>query len=102
MVSTATKEQAHELVERLDPAQVKVVVEQMEKLLDPLEYALKNAPFEDEEISDEENLRAAEFRANRTLGDATSHEDLLKEFGITQDDVDRVCSEPFKESGLCD
>jgi hypothetical protein len=85
MIYAATKEQAHELIERIDPAQVAIVVDLLEKLLDPLEYALKNAPFEDEEISEEERLAVAKAKAE--TGPGTSMEDFLTELGLTYDDL---------------
>ena len=88
MAYAATKEQAHELIERIDPAQVQVVVELMERLLDPLEHALKNAPFEDEEISEEERL--AVERAKAENGPKTSMEDFLAELGWTYDDLKKA------------
>lgn len=63
MSPTETRERAHELIERMPPTQIPVAVELLEKMLDPLSLALANAPYEDEEISDDEELSAARARA---------------------------------------
>lgn len=82
MPQAATKEHAHELIERMAPAQVPVAVELLEKMLDPVSLALANAPFEDELISEEEEQAAARARAEP--GPGTTMEDLLAEYGLTQ------------------
>ncbi len=55
MAHAETRQHAHELIERMAPGQVSAAVELLEKMLDPVSLALANAPFEDEEISEEEN-----------------------------------------------
>ena len=49
-----TKQQAYELIYRMAPGQVSVVVSLLKIILDPVDRAIANAPFEDEEISEEE------------------------------------------------
>ncbi len=85
MSNAATKEQAHDLIERIDPEQMPVVVELLEKLLDPLTVALENAPFENEEIGPEEELAVG--RAKLETGPGTSMEDLLAEYGLTLEEL---------------
>jgi len=85
MADAATKEHAHELIDRIDPAQVAQAVAFLEKLLDPLEFALANAPFEDEEIGEDEKRAVA--RAKAETGPGTSMEDLLAEFGLTVEEL---------------
>jgi hypothetical protein len=92
MADAATKEHAHELIDRIDPAQVVQAVAFLEKLLDPLEFALANAPFEDEEIGAEEKRASAEAQIGGYRG-TTTHEEMLMEFGITQEDVDNFLPE---------
>jgi hypothetical protein len=100
MAQTATKEHAHELIERMAPAQVPVAVEILEKMLDPVSLALANAPFEDELISEEEELAAARARAEGYRGSVTSHEELLKEFGLTPEEFERMGQEPLDEEEI--
>ena len=48
------------LLSHLAPEQVTAIVHLMEVMLDPLSRKLANAPLEDEEISEEEELAVAE------------------------------------------
>jgi len=43
-----SKEQAHELIERLASSQISVVVSLLETMLDPVSRAIANAPVDDE------------------------------------------------------
>ncbi|HME00974.1 MAG TPA: hypothetical protein VKM93_27150 [Terriglobia bacterium] len=88
MSTSDPKEQAHQLIERLPPAQVAAVVGLLEAMLDPVSRAVANAP------TDEEPLTAEESRA---LDDAQNwlkhnrgipHERVLAELGITQKAID--------------
>jgi hypothetical protein len=88
MADTATKEHAHELIERLDPERVPVVVDWLEKMLDPVSLAQANAPLEDEQISAEEELAVARVKAETSPG--SSMEDVLAEFGLTLEELRRM------------
>ena len=55
-------EHAQQLLSHLAPGQVAAVVHLMEAMLDPLSWALANAPPEDEEISEDEQQAVAEAR----------------------------------------
>jgi len=85
MPYAATKEHAHELIERIDPDKVSFVVELLEKMLDPLSLALANAPFEDEAISEDEERSVAKAKAEP--GPGTSMEEFLLEFGLSTDEL---------------
>jgi hypothetical protein len=95
MAYAATKEHAHELIDRIDPERVPVVVELLEKMLDPVSLALANAPFEDEEISEREELAVA--RAKAETGPGTSMEDLLAEYGLTVDELAKMELPPLDD-----
>jgi len=88
MAYTATRELAHELIDRMAPAQVPAAVELLAKMLDPVTLALANAPFEDEAISAEEEMDAAAAMAE--TGPTTSMEDLLAEYGVTIDELRKM------------
>jgi len=88
MAYVATKERAHQLIERMVPEQVPVAVDALERLIDPVAYSLANAPFEDEEISEEEEEAVARARAE--TGPGTSMEDLMVELGFSAEDIERV------------
>lgn len=95
MANATTKERAHELIERMPPEKVPAAVEALTKVFDPVAYSLANAPFEDEEISEDENRVAAEARARGYVGSQNSHEELLKELGLTLEDWDRMADQPI-------
>ena len=54
------KQHAHELIDRLPPAQVTALVGLLESISDPVSAALRNAPLDDEPESDEEKQAVAE------------------------------------------
>jgi hypothetical protein len=94
---TATdKQQAHDLIERLEQAQVPTAVRFLEfMLLDPVSRSIATAPVDDETLTAEEEhalLRADEWLKERG-GRGIPHEDVLAEFGLT------VQSFPLKENG---
>ena len=95
MAYAATKERAHELIDRMEPEKVPVVVDLLEKMVSPVPPSLANAPFEDEEISDDENRVAAEARARGYVASPDSHAELLQELGLTLEDFDRMAREPL-------
>jgi hypothetical protein len=95
MAYAATKERAHELIDRLEPEEVPALVELLEKIADPVRRSLVDAPFEDEKISDEENEAAARARAEP--GPGTSMEEFLAEMGLTQEDLDGVGQRSLQE-----
>jgi hypothetical protein len=90
-VATNPKQQAHELIDRLSTGQASAVVTLITSMLDPVDRAIANAPFEDEEISEEENRAVAASKAWLAdhPGEGIPHEELLAEFGINPEDLDR-------------
>jgi hypothetical protein len=90
LVSTNTKQQAHELIDRMVPSQVSAVVTLLEAMLDPVAVALANAPYDDEPVSEEEAREIAEARASLARGEGISHEEVLAEFGLTSEDFERM------------
>jgi hypothetical protein len=94
-----TKEHAHELIDRMAPGQVAAVVGLMEILLDPVARSLANAPFEDEPISDEENRAVAASKEWLKQNAPIPHEEILAEFGLSQEDFDRMGRTPLEPHG---
>lgn len=94
-----TKEQAHELIDRMAPSQVSAVVGLLETMLDPVARSLANAPFDDEPISDEENRAVAASKEWLKLNDPIAHEEILAEFGLTEEDFDRMGRIPIESHG---
>jgi hypothetical protein len=93
MAITATKprQQAHELIDRLSAGQVSAVVGLLQTMLDPVDRAIANAPFEDEPISEEEERAVAASKAwlAEHPGGGIPHEEVLREFGLTPEDFRR-------------
>ena len=91
MATSATnpKQQAHELIERMSTGQVSAVVGLLETMLDPVDRAIANAPFEDEPISEEETRAVAASKAwlAEHPGEGIPHEELLAEFGLNPEDL---------------
>lgn len=91
MATTAAspKQQAHELIDRLSTAQASAVVGLINSMLDPVDRAIANAPFEDEEISEEEERAVAASKAwlKEHPGEGIPMEELLTEFGANPDDI---------------
>ncbi|HEX5235247.1 MAG TPA: hypothetical protein VFW25_07960 [Silvibacterium sp.] len=83
-VAANSKQQAHELIERMSAAQVSAVVGLLETMLDPFSLVLANAPIDDEPVSEEEKRDIAEARAAIARGEVVSHEEVLAEFGLTR------------------
>jgi len=78
------KQQAHELIERLSPGQVKAVARLLEEMLDPVARAIANAPADDEPETEQERQGVAESKKwfERHSGEGTSHEEVLADFNL--------------------
>jgi hypothetical protein len=78
------KQRAHDLIDRLDPAQLSAVVPLLQiMLLDPVSRSLAAAPVEGEAISPDEAAALDQARASLDCGEGVSHEDILREFGLS-------------------
>jgi hypothetical protein len=86
-----TKEKAHELIERIAPSQLSAVVGLLETMLDPVSRAIANAPIDDEPESEGERQAVAASKAwmAQHPGEGIPHEDILAEFGLSGDDLER-------------
>ncbi len=82
------KQQAHELIDRISTAQASAIVGLITSMIDPVERAIANAPFEDEEISEEETRAVAASKAwlAEHPGEGIPHEEILREFGLSPED----------------
>ena len=81
------KQQAHQLLERLTPAQFTAVAQLLEVLAtgqESLLYSLSKTPVEDEEITAETTAALDSARNSLALGEGISHEEILREFGLTK------------------
>lgn len=94
--SRDTKQQAHELIDRMAPGQLAAVVGLMKIVLDPVDRAIANVPFEDEEISEEEIRAVAASKAWLKDHDPIPNEEVLAEFGLTAEDFERMGRTPLE------
>lgn len=92
--ATDPKQEAHELIERLSTGQVIAAVGLFKAMLDPVSIALANAPIDDEPVSDEEARDIAAARALFARGEGIPHEEVLREFGLTTEDFERMENTP--------
>ena len=87
--ATNPKQEAQELIERISTAQASAIVTLITSMLDPVDRAIANAPFEDEEISGEESLAVAASKAwlAEHPGEGIPHDEILREFGTNPEDL---------------
>src|SRR3974377_1908296 len=94
--ATNTKQQAHELIERLAPSQLSALLGLMETMLDPVARSIANAPVEDEPISEEEARAVEASKAWLKDHKPIPHEDVLAEFGLSAQDFERMGRTPLE------
>lgn len=95
-VATNPKQEAHELIDSMAPGQVAAVVGLLKIMLDPVSVALANAPYDDEPVSAEEAREIAEARASLARGEGIPHEEVLREFGLSPEDFERMGRTPLE------
>jgi hypothetical protein len=70
-------------VDRLAPSQLTAIRGVLEVMLDPIARSIANAPVEQEEITPEMASELDRAKASLERGEGISHEDILREFGVT-------------------
>lgn len=93
------KQLAHELIERMAPGQLSAVVSLLEIMLDPLARTLANAPFDDEPVSEDEARQIAASRDSLARGEVIFHEEMLADFGLSNEDFERMGRTPIDPHG---
>jgi hypothetical protein len=79
----ATKQQLHDLIERLPDDEIPTVYRLLAGLLaDPLWLVNFTAPEDDEPYTAEQRVHDAEAQADIDSGAGIPHEDILREFGL--------------------
>lgn len=84
------RQQAHELIERLSPGQVRAVAQLLEEMVDPVSRAIAHAPYDDEPLTPEEEKALDEAREWFKHNKGIPHEQVMAELGIAQEDIDRL------------
>ena len=89
LASRDAKQHAYELIDRMAPSQVYAVVGLLETMLDPVSRAIANAPFDDEAETEDERQAVAASKAwlAEHPGQGISHEEILREFGLSAEDI---------------
>lgn len=90
MADTQTRQLAHDLIDRMAPGQVSVVVSLLEIMLDPMARSLANALPEDEPISEEETHAVSVSRAWLDEHQPIPNEEILADLGLTSKDFERM------------
>lgn len=84
MATHTQNEQAHELIDQLEPGQLRAVVHLLEVMIDPLAYSIANASVEDEEILPQTADELDAAHASIARGEGIPHEEILRQFGAKQ------------------
>jgi len=84
MDAQTEKEQAHELVEQLDPNQLFAVVRLLQVMIDPVARSIANAPIEDEEILPQTAAELDAAHDSIARGEGIPHEEILRQFELKQ------------------
>jgi len=81
------KQHAHQLLDQLDPSQLEAVVRLLEVMTDPEAASIRNAPIDDEPVTEEEERAVAAskewFKNNRGIPMA----EVAAELGLTMEQV---------------
>ncbi len=87
MTSTETRQHVHSLIDQLPPTQLAVIESLLSVMLDPAAYSLRNAPIEDEEISEEEEQAVARSKEWFKHNEGTRFQDVVAELGFSMDQI---------------
>jgi hypothetical protein len=78
------RQRAHQLLDQLDAGQFDAVVRLLEVMVEPLVRSLALAPVEEEEITPDTAASLDRARASLARGEGIPHEEILREFGLSQ------------------
>lgn len=80
----SSREQAHQLIDRLPESQLSALVGLLETIVDPVSAALQSAPLDDEEETEEERAAVAEARRSfeRNGGKGLAHAEAMRRLGM--------------------
>ena len=80
----SSREQAHQLIDRLPDSQLSALVGLLETIVDPATAALRSAPLDDEGETDQERAAVAEARRSleRNGGKGVSHVEAMRRLDL--------------------
>ena len=76
------RQHAHQLIDRLPDSQLSALVGLLETIVDPVHAALRNAPLDDEEESEEERAAVAQGRRSLKGGKGVAHSEAMRRLGL--------------------
>ncbi len=81
---SGNRRHAHQLIDRLPESQLSALVGLLETIIDPVTAALRDAPFDDEEETDQERAAIAEARYSLqgNAGRGVSHAEAIRRLGL--------------------
>lgn len=79
-----TRQQAHQLIDRMPETQLAGLVQFLETIVDPVATALRNAPFDDEPETDDEKAAITEARTwlQQNGGKGIPHTEAMRRLGL--------------------
>lgn len=78
------RQQAHALLDMLPAEKLNAVRSLLEVMVEPLSRSLALAPVEEEDVTPETVTALNRARASLARGEGVSHEEILREFGLSQ------------------
>jgi hypothetical protein len=82
-----TRQHAHELIDRMPETQLSALVGLLETIVDPVAVALRDAPIDDEPMTEEEERAVKESREWFKHNPGIPFEQVVAELGFTMEDV---------------
>jgi|SRR5579883_2471617 hypothetical protein len=89
-----TRQHLHHLIDQFPESKLEAIKEQLEEQLDPFSRKLANAPYEDEEITEDEERKVEEAREWLKHNKAIPMEEVLADFGLTMESFERMGTTP--------
>ena len=86
-MSDTRREHAHQLIDRLPETQLSALVGLLETIVDPVAAALRNAPVDDEPMTEEEERAVNEAREWLKHNPGIPFEQVVAELGFTMEEV---------------
>jgi hypothetical protein len=94
---TVSREHAHELIDQLPEAQLSGLIGFLETIVDPVATALRNAPLDDEPVTDADRRAIAAADEWLRHNEPIPLEEVLKDFGLTMTDWETMGQTPLPE-----
>ncbi len=94
---TVNREHAHQLIDQLPEAQISGLIGFLETIVDPVAAALRNAPLDDEPVTDADRRAIAAADEWLRHNDPIPLEEVLADVGLTMTDWETMGRTPLPE-----